>query len=90
MESAELLAEDAVGWVGRGKSLPDGGFGATVGRGDRVEGAASFMVNFLLCPEMRQYDRTRLVGECLGRGEEGLEFKLFGIRHGQSLEAVLP
>jgi hypothetical protein len=43
------------------------------------------MVNFLLCPEMRQYDRSGLIGEGLGRGEKSLEFKLFGIGHGKAL-----
>jgi hypothetical protein len=48
------------------------------------------MVNSLICPEMRQYDRTRLVGKLVRCGQQGLEFKLFGTGHGASLEAILP
>ncbi len=80
-DGAELLAKDAVGGIGLGQSLPDGGFSAAVGRGDRVEGSASFVVNFLFCPEMRQYDRTCNIGQGVGFRQQGLEFKLFGIGH---------
>jgi hypothetical protein len=76
--------------VGFGKTGADSLFGAAVGSGDRVEKIASFMVNHTARPEMRQNDHTGFVGQGVGGGQEGLEFKLFGIRHGESLEAVLP
>jgi hypothetical protein len=37
---------------------------------------------------MRQYDRTCNIGEGVGFGQQGLEVKLIGIGHGQSLETV--
>ncbi len=89
-EGAEFFANDAVGRVGLGNSGTDRCFGGTVGRGHRIEDIASFMVNGTACPEMRQYDRAGLVGQGLGRGQKGLKFKLFGIGHGERLEAVLP
>jgi hypothetical protein len=39
---------------------------------------------------MRQNDRTSRVGEGVGRAQKGLEFRLFGGRHGERLGAVLP
>jgi hypothetical protein len=47
------------------------------------------MVNCLICPEMRQYDRTRPVCKLVSCGQQVLESKLFGIGHGASLEAIL-
>ena len=87
---AELLAEDAVRRVGLGRPSADGGLGIPVGRGDRIEKVASFMVNGATCAEMRQNDRSGLVSQSVCSGEKGLEFRLFGIGHGNSLEAVLP
>ena len=79
-----------MGRVGGGEGIPDGALGLPVGCRDRIEQIASFMVNFLICPEMRQYDRTGPVSKLVSGGEEGLEFKRIGIGHGDRLEAVLP
>ena len=87
---AELLSEDPVRRVGLGKAAADGGFGVPVGLGDRIEKVASFMVNGATCAEMRQNDRSGLVSQSVCSGEKGLEFRLFGIGHGNSLKAVLP
>ena len=76
--------------VSLGKACADGGFGVAVGLGDRIEEIASFMVNGAICPEMRQNDRSGLVSQSVCSGEKSLEFKLFGIGHGNSLKAVLP
>ena len=78
-----------MGGIGGGDAFPDGIFGLAVGGRDRIEQIASFMVNSLICPEMRQYDRTGPVGKLVSGGEQRPEFKLFGIGHGESLEAIL-
>jgi hypothetical protein len=39
---------------------------------------------------MRQNDRSCLVGQGLGGGEQSLEIGLFPARHGQRLAAPLP
>ena len=67
-----------MGRVGRGKRIPDGGLGGKVGGGDRIEQGAAFVVNREGCPEMRQYDRTGLVGEGVRGGEKIVEIGVGG------------
>ena len=75
---SELLPDDAMGRVGGGKRRPDGGLGGKVGGGDRIEQGAAFVVNRQRCPEMRQYDRTGMVGEGMGGCKEIVEIGVAG------------
>ena len=75
---SELLPDDAMGRMGRGKRVPDGGLGGKIGGGDRIEKGAAFVVNREGCPEMRQYDRTGLVGEGVGGGKKIVEIGVGG------------
>jgi hypothetical protein len=56
--------------VGGAERIPDRGLGGKVGGSDRIEQGAAFVFNREACPEMRQYDRTGLVGEGVGGGEK--------------------
>src|SRR6476659_136577 len=83
---SELLPDNAMGRVGRGERIPDGGLGGEVGGGDRIEQGAAFVVNREGCPEMRQYDRTGPVGEGVRGGEKIVEIGVGG--HGVPFEAA--
>ena len=65
--------------IGFGEASRDGGLGVAIGGGDGIEEIAAFMVNGLACPEMRQYDRPRAIGERVGRGQQGLKFGRVGV-----------
>ena len=71
---AELLANDAVTRTGVCQRFPNRGLRCTVGRGDRIEKIASFMVNREGCPEMRQNDRAGSVGQSVRSREKRLKF----------------
>ncbi len=59
------------------ESIPNGGLGDAVGHRDGVKKIASFMVNRESCPEMRQNDRSCLVGESVGGGEKGRKIRIW-------------
>ena len=85
---SELLADNAVFGIDLGQGLADCRFRSAVGRSDRIELTAAFVIDSQFGPKMRQYDLGRAFGERVGRGEIALKVEMCGRGHGPWLGGV--
>jgi hypothetical protein len=70
LQGAELFAHHAMRRTPFREQLPDRAFGGEVGGGDGIEGGTALVVDLGVSAKMRQYDRTRPIGEIMRQSQK--------------------
>jgi hypothetical protein len=70
LQGSKLLAHHPMRRVSLREQLPDRPFGGKVGGGDWIKGGTALVVDLGVSAEMRQYDRTRPIGEIMRQSQE--------------------